>query len=102
VIRRTVIDIRPEGPVVLQDPNVTAIFMYPPEMLNRAGAIPQELAPVEDTERVQAQPDPIYMAGVAAGLGAFFDALLAKGYTAEVANELLWAAYENTNSRGLT
>lgn len=50
------------------------------------------------TKATPKTPDLIHRAGVAAGLGAFYDALLAKGIEPEVAHDLLWAAYERLPS----
>jgi len=95
----TIIDIRPDGPHVV-DPNATVMFVYSPDVLRALGAIPKELAPAPDTIKNPATPDPIYLAGVANGLGSFFDALVDQEIVPpSKAYELLWAAYENTKAR---
>lgn len=81
--RPTIIDIRKDGPHVVPDPGTTLVHHYDPQLL-------AQLAQSNAKE-----PDPLFKAGLCSGLGAFFDALITKGYTPEVANELLWAAYRN-------
>ncbi len=91
-MRKTVIDIRPDGSHILTDPNATAIFHYPPELLQAAGALPkEELA--GDTEKNPTLPNLDRLGGIAKGVGAFYDALIAKGVAPEVAHELMWAAH---------
>jgi hypothetical protein len=87
--KRTIIDIRHDGPHIMPDPGTTLVHHYEPALLAELGR-PPELATT---------PELFHKAGVCAGLGAFFDALLSKGYSPAVANELLWAAYENLKAR---
>jgi hypothetical protein len=83
---RTIIDIRKDGIRVVPDPSQTLVHHYDPELLARLGAL-----------KPASPEDPIYKAGVAAGLGSFFDMLVARGLTREEVQELLCdvPAYQN-------
>ncbi len=85
-MKRTVVDIRPDGPHIVPDPNATLYCNYDPRFLSRLGADDAEVSELT------------YRAGLCAGLGAFFDALVLKGHQPDEAQSLLWTAYENLSA----
>lgn len=104
-MKRSIIDIRDDGPHVMFDPAATGVWHYNDDALAEAGAIPQVENVDRDTLEMDVMPaaaqavEVAFKTATSAALGAFFDAVLMEGFNLPLAQKLLGVAFENMKSR---